>query len=206
MAADLGTRAQRWPRPTCVNWRSATSTPQCSTTGPTVRGGTGTRPFDKIQVDSDKNARAAASTRGRPAAPAFRSSTPACARAAETGFMHNRVRMIVASFLVKDLHLPWQWGASAGSTTNSSTATWPTTSRSQGGARRGPAPLRQDHLTICPLSTGSATPVTYRPVEPHRYTIVSLMASGSTGGTANSGCCDGLKDGCSADHVAIASL
>ena len=30
---------------------------------------------------------------------------------AETGFMHNRVRMIIASFLVKDLHLPWQWGA-----------------------------------------------------------------------------------------------
>ncbi|ASW96688.1 cryptochrome/photolyase family protein [Mycobacterium intracellulare] len=29
----------------------------------------------------------------------------------ETGFMHNRVRMSVASFLVKDLHLPWQWGA-----------------------------------------------------------------------------------------------
>ncbi len=29
----------------------------------------------------------------------------------ETGFMHNRVRMVVASFLVKDLHLPWQWGA-----------------------------------------------------------------------------------------------
>ena len=29
----------------------------------------------------------------------------------ETGFMHNRVRMTVASFLVKDLHLPWQWGA-----------------------------------------------------------------------------------------------
>ncbi|HEX5252694.1 MAG TPA: deoxyribodipyrimidine photo-lyase [Mycobacterium sp.] len=29
----------------------------------------------------------------------------------DTGFMHNRVRMIVASFLVKDLHLPWQWGA-----------------------------------------------------------------------------------------------
>jgi deoxyribodipyrimidine photo-lyase len=29
----------------------------------------------------------------------------------ETGWMHNRVRMIVASFLVKDLHLPWQRGA-----------------------------------------------------------------------------------------------
>jgi deoxyribodipyrimidine photo-lyase len=28
----------------------------------------------------------------------------------QTGFMHNRVRMIVASFLTKDLHLNWQWG------------------------------------------------------------------------------------------------
>jgi len=29
----------------------------------------------------------------------------------ETGWMHNRVRMIVASFLVKDLLIPWQAGA-----------------------------------------------------------------------------------------------
>jgi len=29
-----------------------------------------------------------------------------------TGWMHNRVRMIVASFLVKDLHIEWQHGAS----------------------------------------------------------------------------------------------
>ena len=29
----------------------------------------------------------------------------------ETGWMHNRVRMIVASFLVKDLLVPWQAGA-----------------------------------------------------------------------------------------------
>ncbi|TQS43218.1 cryptochrome/photolyase family protein [Cryptosporangium phraense] len=29
----------------------------------------------------------------------------------EIGWMHNRVRMITASFLVKDLHLPWQRGA-----------------------------------------------------------------------------------------------
>jgi deoxyribodipyrimidine photo-lyase len=27
-----------------------------------------------------------------------------------TGYMHNRVRMIVASFLVKDLHVDWKWG------------------------------------------------------------------------------------------------
>jgi deoxyribodipyrimidine photo-lyase len=29
-----------------------------------------------------------------------------------TGWMHNRVRMIVASFLVKDLLITWQWGES----------------------------------------------------------------------------------------------
>ncbi len=28
----------------------------------------------------------------------------------QTGFMHNRTRMIVASFLVKDLHIDWRWG------------------------------------------------------------------------------------------------
>lgn len=28
----------------------------------------------------------------------------------ETGYMHNRVRMIVASFLTKDLHIDWRWG------------------------------------------------------------------------------------------------
>lgn len=27
-----------------------------------------------------------------------------------TGFMHNRVRMVTASFLVKDLHIDWRWG------------------------------------------------------------------------------------------------
>ena len=30
---------------------------------------------------------------------------------AATGMMHNRVRMVVASFLIKDLHVPWQRGA-----------------------------------------------------------------------------------------------
>jgi deoxyribodipyrimidine photo-lyase len=29
---------------------------------------------------------------------------------AETGWMHNRARMIVASFLVKDLLIDWRWG------------------------------------------------------------------------------------------------
>jgi len=29
----------------------------------------------------------------------------------ESGWMHNRVRMVAASFLVKHLHLDWRWGA-----------------------------------------------------------------------------------------------
>jgi deoxyribodipyrimidine photo-lyase len=28
----------------------------------------------------------------------------------QTGWMHNRLRMVVASFLVKDLHIDWRWG------------------------------------------------------------------------------------------------
>ena len=28
----------------------------------------------------------------------------------QTGYMHNRVRMITASFLTKDLHISWRWG------------------------------------------------------------------------------------------------
>src|SRR5690606_19993480 len=27
-----------------------------------------------------------------------------------TGFMHNRVRMVVASFLIKNLLIDWRWG------------------------------------------------------------------------------------------------
>lgn len=28
----------------------------------------------------------------------------------QTGYLHNRVRLLVASFLVKDLHIDWRWG------------------------------------------------------------------------------------------------
>ena len=28
----------------------------------------------------------------------------------QTGYMHNRLRMIVSSFLVKDLLIDWRWG------------------------------------------------------------------------------------------------
>jgi len=66
--------------------------------------------FDKIEVDDDKDARAQfdAWKQGRTGFPIVDAGMR---QLAHTGFMHNRVRMIVASFLVKDLHLPWQWGA-----------------------------------------------------------------------------------------------
>ncbi|MCW1957563.1 MAG: DNA photolyase family protein [Mycobacterium sp.] len=66
--------------------------------------------FDAIDVDTGPDAQAAfdAWKRGRTGYPVVDAGMR---QLLETGFMHNRVRMIVASFLVKDLHLPWQWGA-----------------------------------------------------------------------------------------------
>jgi deoxyribodipyrimidine photo-lyase len=78
-----------WPRSAWRNWN---------------------RSFDGIETDDDDDARARFETwkAGRTGFPIVDAGMR---QLAETGFMHNRVRMIVASFLVKDLHLPWQWGA-----------------------------------------------------------------------------------------------
>jgi len=66
--------------------------------------------MDAMPVDTDAAARArferwSAGTTGYPIIDA------AMRQLHGTGWMHNRLRMLVASFLVKDLHLPWQWGA-----------------------------------------------------------------------------------------------
>lgn len=68
------------------------------------------RGFDAIQVDTgaDAERRFAAWTAGETGFPIVDAGMR---QLRATGFMHNRVRMITASFLVKDLHLPWQWGA-----------------------------------------------------------------------------------------------
>ncbi len=68
------------------------------------------RKMDAMVVDRDSSARArflrwARGETGYPIVDAGMRQLLA------TGWMHNRVRMITASFLVKDLHLPWQWGA-----------------------------------------------------------------------------------------------
>jgi deoxyribodipyrimidine photo-lyase len=66
--------------------------------------------MDAMPVDTDARAhqRFAAWCEGRTGYPIVDAGMR---QLATTGWMHNRVRMIVASFLVKDLHLPWQWGA-----------------------------------------------------------------------------------------------
>jgi deoxyribodipyrimidine photo-lyase len=66
--------------------------------------------MDSIAVDTDDAARArfAVFCRGETGYPIVDAGIR---QMLTTGWMHNRVRMIVASFLVKDLHLPWQWGA-----------------------------------------------------------------------------------------------
>ena len=66
--------------------------------------------FDAIEVDDGPEAEAAfaAWQEGRTGFPIVDAGMR---QLRQTGFMPNRVRMIVASFLVKDLHLPWQWGA-----------------------------------------------------------------------------------------------
>ncbi len=63
-----------------------------------------------MRVDTDRTARErfAAWTAGRTGYPIVDAGMR---QLLAEGFVHNRVRMVVASFLVKDLHLPWQWGA-----------------------------------------------------------------------------------------------
>jgi len=84
-----GAVVHAWPDSTWWNWNKA---------------------FDRIEVDEDAAAknRFEAWKAGRTGFPIVDAGMR---QLAETGYMHNRVRMITASFLVKDLHLPWQWGA-----------------------------------------------------------------------------------------------
>ncbi len=68
------------------------------------------RRMDPMPFDTDTAARArferwASGTTGYPVVDA------AMRQLAGVGWVHNRARMIAGSFLVKDLHLPWQWGA-----------------------------------------------------------------------------------------------
>ncbi len=66
--------------------------------------------YDHIEIDTDDAARSRFD-RWSAGETGFGIVDAGMNQLSATGWMHNRVRMIVASFLVKDLHLPWQWGA-----------------------------------------------------------------------------------------------
>ncbi|MGW0039780.1 cryptochrome/photolyase family protein [Gordonia sp. NPDC003376] len=68
------------------------------------------RGFDGIDLDTDAAAHARFDA-WRAGETGFPLVDAGMRELAQTGFMHNRVRMLTASFLVKDLHLPWWWGA-----------------------------------------------------------------------------------------------
>lgn len=65
--------------------------------------------YDTIKFEHGKHAKEqfAAWCEGRTGYPLI---DAAMAQINQTGYMHNRLRMVVASFLVKDLGIHWQWG------------------------------------------------------------------------------------------------
>jgi len=73
---------------------------------PQVRGSSFRPEYDRIAWENDTGA-FAAWCEGRTGYPVV---DAAMRQLIETGWMHNRARMIVASFLVKDLLIDWRWG------------------------------------------------------------------------------------------------
>jgi deoxyribodipyrimidine photo-lyase len=73
---------------------------------PRVRGSSFRAEYDRIVWENDAGA-FAAWCEGRTGYPIV---DAAMRQLVETGWMHNRARMIVASFLVKDLLIDWRWG------------------------------------------------------------------------------------------------
>ncbi len=76
---------------------------------PQVASGSFKREYDAIHWEHGKHALAlfAAWCEGRTGYPLV---DAAMAQINQTGYMHNRLRMVVASFLCKDLGLDWRWG------------------------------------------------------------------------------------------------
>jgi len=73
---------------------------------PTVFGHAYHKKYDKLEWNNDKKLFKLWCT----ARTGFPIVDAGMAELNTTGFMHNRVRMIVASFLIKDLHINWLWG------------------------------------------------------------------------------------------------
>ena len=76
---------------------------------PHVVGNAFKREYDAVRWEHGKHAQAlfAAWCEGRTGYPLV---DAAMHQINQTGYMHNRLRMVVASFLVKDLGIDWRWG------------------------------------------------------------------------------------------------
>ena len=108
LLADLAGRAREGrARRTRASWRGGSSTPMCC--GTTRRSAW--HDLRPELAGCATTSRRTLSRRGRPAARGTRSWMPGCASCSREGWMHNRVRMITASFLTKDLHVWWGVGA-----------------------------------------------------------------------------------------------
>ena len=89
-----------------VNWPGETGTRTSSPNAPTSSTTRSSRSTTQLRgVPTRPRCRP-----GNKAAPATRSSTPAMRELATTGWMPNRLRLITASFLVKDLLADWRIG------------------------------------------------------------------------------------------------
>jgi deoxyribodipyrimidine photo-lyase len=73
---------------------------------PHVVGHAFRREYERVAFDNDET-RWRAWCEGRTGYPLVDAAMRQINR---TGYMHNRLRMIAASFLVKDLHVDWRWG------------------------------------------------------------------------------------------------
>jgi deoxyribodipyrimidine photo-lyase len=107
LLADLGERGRRRRR--AASWPGATSTPTCCGTGRVgprgAAAGDGALEYDE-GPEADRRFEAWATGRtGYPFVDA------GMRQLLGEAWVHNRVRMVVASFLTKDLHLHWRRGA-----------------------------------------------------------------------------------------------
>ena len=92
-----------------------------------------------LAFDEGPDADAGCSKNGARGGPAYPIIDAGMRQLKAEAWMHNRVRMLVASFLVKDLHLHWRRGARHFMRGLSSTGISPATS-TDGSGRRGQVP------------------------------------------------------------------
>ena len=104
------TISDRTTTPSAVSWRGGSSTRPCSTTHPPAPGSPSGHTWNACDYDHGAAAdiRFDAWAAGRTGYPLVDAGMR---QLLEEGWMHNRVRMITASFLVKDLHIDWTRGA-----------------------------------------------------------------------------------------------